>query len=464
MRFIGREKELTVLQENYERQNGFVVLYGRRRVGKTTLIDEFIRDKDALYFFATEESERQNMQSFASVLADFTGQSYLKSAAFSNWDALFTIFANTRPEEKKILVIDEFQNLTQANPAFASVFQRVWDTILSKYQIMVILCGSYIRMMTEETLSYTSPLYGRRTAQIRLKPLSFSELRRHYHEKSFDELMKFYAVTGGVPKYLEFFDNSDDIFENIERHILNTNGYLYEEPVFLLDHEVKEPVNYFSILRAVAAGNRKLADLAGVLEKKSNALSPYLRVLEDLDIIERRVPVTEKSPEKSRRGLYVISDSFLQFWFLFVYPNRHELERGKTAGVLEKIRTEFIPRYLSFVYEEVCRGMFWELCDENAVPFSPVKVGSFWDKAVEVDVAAVDAEGKLFFGECKYHSGNKPVDMRVLESLRDKTLSAGFAENEVIFGLFSDSGFTDDVKAEAKKRGVVLIHQDKILQ
>ena len=459
MQFIGRKKELAVLAENYAMQNGFVVLYGRRRVGKTTLINEFIQDKDALYFFATEEAERQNIQSFTAALADFTGQSYLKSAAFSDWETLFTLFAETRPESKKILVIDEFQNLTQANPAFASVFQKIWDTVLSKYPIMVILCGSYIRMMTQETLSYTSPLYGRRTAQIRLQPLRFSELAEHFTGKSFDELVKLYAVTGGVPMYLEFFEKEDDIFAGIERHILSTSGYLYEEPVFLLDREVKEPVNYFSILRAVAAGNRKLADLAGILEKKSNALGPYLKVLEELGILERRVPVTEKYPEKSRRGLYFISDSFLQFWFLFVYPNRHELERGKTEKVMEKISAEFVPRYLSFVYEEICRELFWDLCDLGDIAFSPVKVGLFWDKSVEIDVAAVDADGNLFFGECKYHSGKKPVDMRVLDALEEKARKAGFTDDSVLFGLFSDSGFAEDVNLTK----AVLVNQTEVV-
>ena len=230
---------------------------------------------------------------------------------------------------------------------------------------MIILCGSYIRMMTTHTLSRSSPLYGRRTAQILLKPLRFTELAGHYTTKTFTELVELYALTSGVPKYLEFFDNNDGTFENIRKHILNTNGFLYEEPIYLLEKEVKEPISYLSIMKAIALGNHKLSQIAGVLELKANVLSPYLATLIDLGLVEQRIPATEKHPEKSRRGLYIIKDTFIRFWFPFVYPNKGELERDRIEPTLEKIQTEFIQQYLGFIYEDICKELFLKLCDEK---------------------------------------------------------------------------------------------------
>ncbi|HJJ28842.1 MAG TPA: ATP-binding protein [Methanocorpusculum sp.] len=459
--FIGREKDLQNLEDNYHLDHGFVVLYGRRRVGKTTLIQKFIEDKSALYFFATEETEAENRKNFADSLAAFTGHEYLRSAAFPDWESLFRIFAEYAADSKKILVIDEFQNLASVNPAFASVFQKIWDGILSNYPVMVILCGSYIRMMTEHTLSAASPLFGRRTGQILLKPLTFYEYLKYFSgRKSFDEIVTLYALTGGVPKYLEFFDNRESIWANLKKHVLNPGGYLYEEPVFLLQKEVSETITYFSILKAVSLGNRKLSDLASVLEMKANSLSPYLKNLEELRLLERRVPVTELYPEKSRRGLYYITDSFMLFWFMFVYPNRGELERGLYEGVLEKIRAGFVQRFLAFVYEDIAKEIFVHLCDEGAISFSPVKAGSYWSKETEIDIAALDENGRIFAGECKYHAGSKKTGARVYAELVEKC-RAEFGGREVICGLFSNSGFDEDV---LKNADGVFVSKNKVVK
>jgi len=215
MKFIGRRDELSALNREYTNGHGFVVIYGRRRIGKTTLIKEFIKDKKALYFLADMESERQNMNKLTSKIADFTGQSYLSNVRFDTWQKLFAVFADNYPEQQKILVIDEFQYLVQSNPAFPSVFQEVWDELFKEKNIMVILCGSHISMMMSEVLSHSSPLYGRRTAQIRLQPLKFLEFSQAFPEHSFENRMMIYSVTGGVPKYMEFFCNDQTFEENI---------------------------------------------------------------------------------------------------------------------------------------------------------------------------------------------------------------------------------------------------------
>lgn len=464
MNFIGREKELKTLSDNYKLNNGFVVIYGRRRVGKTTLIKEFIKDKPALYFLATEEIESQNIRRFTDTLAEFTRAPHLKNATYTDWIALLRILADYKPDTKKILIIDEFQYLTKTNSAFSSIIQKAWDEYLQNNNIMIILCGSYIRMMKTETLSRESPLYGRRTAQILLKPLRFMELARNYPNKSFDDLVRLFAITGGVPKYLEFFDCDADVFENIRRHVLNTNGFLFEEPLYLLEKEVKDPVSYFSIMKAIASGNHKLSELAGVLELKTNTLSPYLSTLIDLGLVERRVPATEKYPEKSRRGLYSIKDTFIRFWFLFVYPNMGELELEKDYAVLEKIQRDFVRHYLSFIYEDVCREIFQELCDAGKIDFQPQICGSYWNsggsqkKNVELDILAINhTQKKIFAGECKYYSGDKLMTAEVLYELRKKCDTPEFDGYHVTYGLFTPTGFEPELMRIAKEEGVVLV-------
>ena len=229
------------------------------------------------------------------------------------------MLAAYQPQKKKLLVIDEFQYLVSVNAAYPSIFQEAWDEILKDSNVMVILCGSLISMMTSKVLSRSSPLYGRRTAQIRLQPLRFAEFRQAFPDRSFAELTELYAVTGGVPKYIEFFDNNLSLWENVSDVILAKSGFLYEEPVFLLEKEVRETVNYNSIMIAISLGNHKLSKIAGLLEQPTTSVSPYLATLSDLFLVEKRVPITEQNPEKSRKGLYYICDYFIDFWLLFVW-------------------------------------------------------------------------------------------------------------------------------------------------
>jgi AAA+ ATPase superfamily predicted ATPase len=463
-KFIGRQSEMKVLDREFNRESGFVVIYGRRRVGKTTLIKEFIKNKNAMYFLATEEMENGNIKRLANTLGEYTGQSYLKNANFSDWEDLFKIFTAYKPDVKKVLVIDEFQYLVNVNSAFATIFQRIWDEILKDKNVMVILCGSLISMMTTHVLSYSSPLYGRRTAQLRLSPLRFSEILKTNTKKSFEELVESYSITGGVPKYFDFFDNDESLMENVEREILRKGGFLYEEPVFLLEKEVKELVSYFSIMKNIAAGNHKVSQLAGVLELPSNALSPYLKTLMDLDLVEKRIPVTEKQPEKSRKGLYFINDHFIEFWFRFVHAYKGELELDNIEYVLGKIKKSFIENHVSFVYEDICRDLISMLCREGKIDFIPSKIGSYWSSNIEIDVMALDEERiKVLIGECKYL--NQPVDADVLFELKEKAERiTEISQYEKMFVIFSKSGFTNRLKEVAgQNANILLIDKENVL-
>lgn len=453
-RFVDREQEMATLQSEYERDgSALVVLYGRRRVGKTTLISEFIKNKKALFFLASEESESQNRLAFQEKAADFLNSDLLKNVEVKSWDVLFKAIMDTHFDSKPVIVLDEFQYLGKSNPAFPSVFQRIWEEILKDRQVMVILCGSLISMMQSQTLAYDSPLYGRRTAQIRLKQIPFAYYHQFFPDKSRKELIEMYAVTGGVPKYIELFSQSKDIYSAIEKCVLNRSGYLYDEPYFLLQQEVSEVGSYFSIIKAIAAGNTKLSSIAGVLEVKSTSLTKYLKTLIDLDILEREVPVTEDSPEKSKKGLYKIKDNYLRFWFAFVYPNMSFIESGHGRIVMDKIRKSLVRNHIAFVYEDICRERMWEINAEGVWPFYFSKLGRYWDSKEEIDIAAIDPDGKnLILGECKYWQ--EPVGVSVLRELeaKAKTVSWEKEKRKTWFVLFSVNGFTEDLRAEAAAR------------
>ena len=374
--FVDREQEMETLLNEYERSgSSLVVLYGRRRVGKTTLISEFIKDKNALFFLASEESETQNCAAFKEKAADFIDNDLLRNADVKSWDTIFKTIMDAHHDSKPVIVLDEFQYLGKSNSAFPSIFQRIWEEILKNQEVMVILCGSLISMMESQTLAYDSPLYGRRTAQIRLRQIPFAYYHEFFPDKSRKNLIEMYAVTGGVPKYIELFSESRDIYTAIQKCVLNRSGYLYDEPHFLLQQEVSEVGSYFSIIKAIAAGNSKLSAIASVLEIKATSLTKYLKTLIDLDILEREVPITEEKPEKSKRGLYKIKDNYLRFWFAFVYPNRSFIESGHSRIVMNTIHKGLVTNHIGFVYEDVCRERMWDLNAEDAWPFHFTKLG-----------------------------------------------------------------------------------------
>lgn len=445
---------METLQREYAREgSALVILYGRRRVGKTTLISEFIKDKNALFFLASEEAEAQNRNAFKEKVAEFVNSNLLRNADIKSWDVLFRAIMDTPFERKPVIVLDEFQYLGKANPAFPSIFQRIWEEILKDHSVMVILCGSLISMMESQTLAYGSPLYGRRTAQIRLKQIPFRYYHAFFPNKSRRDLIELYAVTGGVPKYIELFSENKDIYSSIQTCILNRSGYLYDEPHFLLQQEVSEVGSYFSIIKAIAAGNAKLSAIASVLEIKSTSLTKYLKTLIDLDILEREVPITEENPEKSKKGLYKIKDNYLRFWFAFVYPNMSFIESGHSQLVMNKIRKSLVKNHVAFVYEDVCKERMWELNADDVWPFNFTKLGRYWDSRDEIDIAALDPEGKnLILGECKYWV--EPVGISVLRSLEAKAETVAWERDSrnVWYVIFSASGFTDDLIKEAESR------------
>lgn len=458
-KFVDREEEMKYLNSEYnKKESSLVILYGRRRIGKTSLIKEFGKDKEMIYFLATEESETQNMKQLSTMVFEQMGLE-MAVAPMNDWDSIFKLLIKVKTNHKKVIVIDEFQYLGKINPAFPSIFQRIWDTILKDENVMVILCGSLINMMESQVLNYSSPLYGRRTGQIKLKQIPFKNYDEFFGKKISEKgLIEKYAVTGGVPKYIESFTEGANIYNEIEKNILNKQSYLYEEPYFLLQHEVSEVGSYFSIIKTIAAGNKKMGNIASSLSVNQTNLSKYMQTLINLDILEREVPITEENPEKSKKGRYNIKDNYMAFWFQFIYPNKAFLEMGNSELVMERIKNHFIDNHVSFVYENVCKEKMLEYNVSGKLGFTFDKIGRWWNNNEEIDIVAMDSNGNdIIFGECKYT--NKPMDVDVLFDLENKSKNVDWKNenrNEK-FILFSVNGYTKRLIELAKNRDNVIL-------
>ena len=377
----------------------------------------------------------------------------MKKIEINDWDTIFDYFINKIGDEKFVLVIDEFQYLCLMNKGFSSIFQRIYDEKIVSKNIMVILCGSLISMMYSEVLSYDSPLYGRRTAQIKLQPISFEYYKEFFDNKSKRELIEFYSITGGIPKYILEFDRNKSPLWNIENNVFNKDNFLYSEPKFLLQEEINDLSRYFSILNSIALGNTKLSSICSHLGLNSNSITSYITKLIDLDILEKEVPVTENI-ENGKKGLYKIKDNYLKFWFGYVYPYQSYLEIENLSYPLEKIKNEF-NLWVSKIYEDLSRET---MLNNSKIPFPIKKLGRWWNNNEEIDIVGL-GDNEIIFGECKW--SNKKVGLSVLVSLKEKSKSVKWnnSSRKEYFILFSKEGFSDDLINLSKKDKTIILSE-----
>jgi AAA+ ATPase superfamily predicted ATPase len=467
--FWDREIELAYLEKQYARPgSNLVIIYGRRRVGKTTTIARFSTDKPNIIFLADRAMENMLMDRLLGGVARFLDDDLLAQASPPNWDwVLGQLISRANWDKKIVLVIDEFQALAQVNDAFPSILQRLWDERLKSRNVMLILCGSLVGMMYQTTLAYESPLYGRRTGQIRMRPLTFAALREAFPEKRFNEIVELYAVSGGVPVYVEALTEGP-LMEQIDDCVLDPMGRLYDEPRFVLSGEVSDTTTFFSILQVIAAGERRQTQIAGKLKLSSSYLSSYIRILLDLEVLEKRIPVTA-NPERSRRSLYYIGDHFFDFWFRYVYPYQGELESGRPAIVRGDIQQSF-DQYVSRAFEDCIRNWLTHLDDHNKLPFQLHKIGSWWDKRTELDIVGLNnTTHDVLFGECKW--SQVPVGLDVLKSLYNKANQVDWhkGDRREWFLIASKAGFQDTLIERARRPGadgrhdVLLLHDGKLV-
>ena len=450
-KFVDRIEEMKIL-ENARSAKGasLFVLYGRRRVGKTELISKFI-GKRGVYFLATAEGDRENINSFKAIMSKFLDDESILGANFDGWHSLFSVLASSSSFQAKargskiIIAIDEFPNLIEANRAIPSIFQKVYDTILGQMNIMLILSGSSISMMENEVLSFRSPLYGRRTGQLQLSPLKFRYLPK-FVNYGFEDLCNTYFVFGGIPEYLLKLDPDRGFWENVSRNIISKGASFYEEAEFLLRTEFREPRNYMLILRSISHGSHTLAEICSYSGLDKSMVSKYLDVLMSLGLIIPEKPFG--ASEKFKRRLYWISDPYLKFWFRYVLPHRSEIENSHNKEVLENIMNDF-PTFAGEQFEILMK----ELILEGILGRSFSTVSRWWGKngsgkkgrdIDEIDIVAhSETRGELLFAECKWT--NSPAPVGVVEALRAKaeTLRKQYPGKKYTYAVFSRSGFKD---------------------
>jgi len=462
MKFVNRESELTFLNNEWKANGAkFVIIYGKRRVGKTELILQFIKDRPHFYFLADKIPDNMQIKKFSQSVGNFFKDSVLARRGFESWEESLKYIAEKNL--RFVLTIDEFPYLVESNPAISSIFQKAWDLYLKDSPIFLILMGSSISMMEKETLAYRAPLYGRRTGQLLVEPFRFFELEKAFPTLEFAKRLTIYSLVGGTPAYLVPFWKRKDIWKTVEQEILAKGKALYEEVEFLLREELVEPRNYFAILRAMSLGKTKFGEIMNECGFDKGTTSRYLAILNSLQITRKETPVTEKFPEKSRKGIYLIDDNFFSFWFRFIFRHRDRLEMADTRFVITKIKQE-LSSILAGNYERVIGEIFLDISHGDVVPHFQY-YGRWWNKKEEIDLVATnDESNEILFGEAKW--SRRPIGTNIYKDLKRKThfVEWGKPERKEYYCLFSRSGFTPEMLEVAKREGTFLIQEDQLVR
>jgi len=352
----------------------------------------------------------------------------------------------------------------EAEPALSSLLQRLWDHELKQTQLFLVLCGSHIGMMERELMTCRAPLYGRRSGQLLIRPMDFTALRQFFPHWNPVQQVTAYAILGGIPSYWEQFEPTHTIEANIRERILRPNNLLYVEPLFLVYEELREPRNYLGILRAIAQGHRQMRDIAAASGVPRSNLPRYLETLRELHLVERRVPVTERHPERSRRGLYRLGDNYLNFYFRFVAPYREGLEQGYLDRAWQAIDRQLNAFVGATAFEDLCQQWINRRGRQGHLPFVPERVGSYWDRQTQVDVVGLNwSQQTALLGEARWTS--RPLGIQVLDELRAKSSAVLPAPDwHVHYALFSRSGFTERLAAQAGSESVWLVGLEDIVE
>ena len=452
--FIGRSDELRFLEERMAAKGGqLVVIYGRRRIGKTELLRKFCEGKRHIFYSCTESPDAQQLAAFSErVLRENVPASrYITS--FADWRQAFESIAELPGDDRKILVIDEFPYMVRGNRAIPSIFQNLWDEKLKDENVMIILCGSAMSFIEKEILAEKNPLYGRATGILKINEMDFFDASKFVPRYCPEDKIATYAALGGVPHYLKQFNDGLPICENIKRGIFQRGSILYSEVEFLMRQELRETSVYNAIIEAVALGATKLNEIYQKTQIEKTKLSAYLKNLIELGIIIREFSVLDGIKEHAnvQRGLYRIADNFFRFWYTFVFPNISELEAGDAEGVWRFVAEPHMNRYVSLTFEEVCRQYLRRENRNDALPFRFTKIGRWWNKTDELDIMAFDAQKENFLlGECKYK--NSPFDLGDLKNMQGKFIAPDSVN--VYYVLFSKSGFTRDVIGVADSQNI----------
>lgn len=461
---IGRENELDQLEQLYHSDSfEFLVMYGRRRVGKTTILQDFAGRHPTAFYSAQEKNDSLNLQDFSRTVQQHFDHRFI--APFQTWKSAFSYVTGRVGKEKTVIIVDEFPFMAGPNPSIKSMLQHEIDHHWKNQNLLLILCGSSVSFMVNDIMGYESPLYGRTTSSMEVKPFDYLDSARFFPGYSHEEKLTAYGILGGVPRYLNAFSAKQSIRENIEKEILKNGAFLNDEPMMLLRMELREPHIYNSILEAIARGYNKLTEIADCIHEDKSKCSKYMLTLITIRLVEKRVPCTE--PAGSKKTIYVLTDHFYRFWYCFLFTNKSYYEMLGEKDAAAEIVGE-LPGFMGPAFEEICRQYLIRQAKRRKLPFVPAQIGKWWGnnpsiKAQDdVDILAVDRSGtEAIFCECKFT--NRPMPMEEYEDLVTATKAFPKIEKQHLM-FISKSGFTASVLRRAEEEGALLLTLEDLFQ
>ena len=454
--FYCREEELRTMNRRYDKnQFECIVIYGRRRVGKTALINEFCKDKTTVYFSALSASSQENLEALSKAIYNCKNPEGSVAPTYRSYaDALDEITAMSK-QQRLVFVIDEYPYLAKSEKSFSSRLQHMIDRQWQDSQLYLILCGSSMSFMEYQVLGYESPLYGRRTAQFKIQALTYREMTQFHPHLSLQDQALLYGVTGGIPHYINKLEVDTNLDEALLENLFNTSSYLFEEPENLLKQELREPAIYNSVISAIADGASRLNEISTKVGLESGICTKYLKVLLELGILKKETPVTEKPGKKT---IYMIDDNFFRFWYRFVPKNMSAISAGRIKHIYEAAIKKKYSDYMGLVFEKMCQEYLIRYAENLPIPLSTV--GQWWGtdsknhKEVQIDIVGVPVEGNEYLiGSCKYR--NEKIGIDELKLIQN--YASVFRKDGVFhYFIFSKSGFTSAL-LEAEKKGDVTL-------
>lgn len=463
--FYGRNGELEILQDAYESNHAeMAIIYGRRRVGKTALIQKFCEAKKTFFYTAKAWKDSYQLEQFSLAVGEFCNNAQQR---FLNWSSALKALATYPTGTRKVLVIDEFQYIAKERPSILSELQVLWDEELTGQNILLILCGSAVSFIAKEVLGEKNPLFGRARTTMKVRPLPFETVAQFVPSYSADDIFRGYASLGGIPYFWQGINPNHSMTENLSANILRSNGFLNDEAQSVLRQEFRDPATYNAILQTIAFGATSRNEIAQKSLVDPRTLTKYLSVLEDMDLIVKEFPVFSGRGELGNvsRGLYRIADPYLKFWFRFLANNPTLIMTRQEA--LSEWNASVEPWFANFAsdsFEEICRQYLTRLRFSGQLPFRPTTLGRWWKDSTEIDIVGADFDRRhCLVGECKYR--NEKVGIKVLRSLQAKCSQLPVADNAIFdYWIFSRMGFDESLlETAARDSSVHLVELSQLI-
>ncbi|MCD8124414.1 MAG: ATP-binding protein [Lachnospiraceae bacterium] len=462
--FYCREKELLTMNRRYEKGHfECIVIYGRRRVGKTALINEFCKNKPTIYFSALNASSRENLEALSKAIFTYKNPDSTSYPTYNSYDDALTEITGLSSQKRLVFIIDEYPYLARAEKSISSRLQHIIDLTWQNSQLYLILCGSSMSFMKYQVLGYESPLYGRRTAQFKISGLDYREMKIFHPEFPLEDQALLYGITGAIPHYINKLEVTDNLDQALIENLFDPSGYLFEEPENLLKQELREPALYNSIISAIAGGASHVNEIATKSGLESSVCTKYLKVLLDLEILKKEFPITEKNGKKT---IYQIGDNFFRFWYRFVPRNMSVIFAGRIQRIYEQTIKRYYPDYMGLIFEKMCRDYLLRYAKD--LPFTLSDIGQWWGtdpinrQEVQIDIVGTSTEeNEYLIGSCKYR--NEKIGVDEWQLLR--RYASVFRKKGVFhYYIFSRSGFTQALKDLEKQGEVKLLTLEDIYE